>query len=89
MFNLAHGVIATASNVHVQDLAGHLADRTVSLVVNVEPKHILCYSFVSLGITPAGGISSCQFGPYRGKHNSGNPGDFYRRQHGEYHAQSR
>jgi len=51
-------------------------------------KHVLCYGFVFLGNTHAGRITSCQFGPYRGKHNSRNPGDLYYRQHGEYHAES-
>jgi hypothetical protein len=86
--NTAQGTVATASNVRVQDLAGHLADRTaVSFIIDVEPKHLLCYPFFLLGTTSAGGISSCQFGSYRRKCNSCNPGDLYRRQDSGYHAE--
>ena len=86
--NSAQGTVATASNVRVQDLAGHVADRMVSFIVDVEPKHLLCSSLVFLGTTSAGGISSCQFGPYRGKRNSCNPRDLYHRQLSGYHTES-
>jgi hypothetical protein len=84
--NSVQGTVATASDVRVEDLAGQFADRMVSFV---EPKHLLCFSFFFLGTTSAGGISSCQFGPYRRKRNSCNPRDLYHRQHSEYHSESR
>ena len=37
MCNAVQGAVATATNVRVQDLAGYSADRTVSLIVVVEP----------------------------------------------------
>ena len=55
--NSVLSAVATASNVRVQDLPGYSADRTVSLILDIEPKYLLCYSFIFLGTPLASGIT--------------------------------